>query len=193
MVFGPILFNIYTPPIASISSSHGILQHQYADDTQLFIALSPASFTTDITKLTNCLTSLHYWFCLNGLALNPDKSESIILGTPQRSHSYRDVTSVDVAGVLVPLAEHVKLLGVTLDNHLTMDKHVSELSKACFYHIRALRHIRPAITNDAAKMIACSLIGSRLDYVNSALYGASQNNIRRLQRIQNTLARVVVG
>ena len=97
-VLGPILFNIYTSPVANISSSHGIQQQQYADDTQLFIALNPSSTSADLTKLTNCLTSLQCWFCLNALALNPDKSESVILGTRQRSHCYRDVISVDVAG-----------------------------------------------------------------------------------------------
>ena len=44
-----------------------------------------------------------------------------------------------------------------------------------------------------AKTIACSFVTSRLDYVNSALYGISAKNINRLQRMQNTLARVVLG
>jgi len=192
-VLGPLLFNIYTSPVAGISSFHGIQQQQYADDTQLFIALSPSSISSDLTKLTNCLASLHSWFCHNGLALNPDKSDSIILGTQQRSRSYRDVTSIDVAGTVVPVTDCVKLLDVTLDSQLTMDKHVSAISRSCFYHIRAIRHIRPSLTDDMAKLVACSLVGSRLDYANSALFGVSQANIIRLQRIQNTLARVVVG
>jgi hypothetical protein len=73
---------------------------------------------------------------------------SLILGTRQRSHCYRDVTSVDVAGAIVPVTEHVKLLGVTLDSNLKMDRHVKAISSSCFYHIRAIRHIRPAITDD---------------------------------------------
>ena len=113
----------------------------------------------ELPKLTFCLTSLHSWFCQNGLALNADKSESILLGTRQRSKSYRDVTSVNVADAIVPLTDHVKLLGVTLDSHLMLDKHVNELLKICFYHIRAFRHIRPAINEDMAKLVACSLVG----------------------------------
>ena len=88
------------------------------------------------------------------------------------------------------MADHVKLLGVTLDNHLSMDKHVNEVSRACFYHLRALRHIRPAITASDANMIACSVVDSRLDYANAVLtvlYGVSSKNIQRLQRIQNCL------
>jgi len=40
--------------------------------------------------------------------------------------------------------------------------------------------------------IAASTVGSSLDYCNGVLYGASQSNIHRLQRVQNVLARVVV-
>jgi len=42
-------------------------------------------------------------------------------------------------------------------------------------------------------IIACSFVTSRLDYVNSVLYGISAKIIHRLQRMQNTLARVVLG
>jgi hypothetical protein len=52
------------------------------------------------------------------------------------------------------------LLGVTLDKRLSMDKYVTEVSRTCFYQLRALRHIRPAITAEDADMIACSVVGS---------------------------------
>jgi len=56
-----------------------------------------------------------------------------------------------------------------------------------------MRHIRPLLTLDAAKAMAVSIVGCRLDYCNSVLYGMSQANIDKLQRVQNILARVVVG
>ena len=42
-----------------------------------------------------------------------------------------------------------------------------------------------------AKSVAVSLVGSRLDYANSLLYGTSQGNLHKLQRIQNTLAKLI--
>jgi len=71
---------------------------------------------------------------------------------------------------------------------------VNEVSRTCFYNLRALRHIRPAFTVSNASMIACSVVGSRLDYANTnaVLYGRSPKNINRLQRIQNALARCVL-
>ena len=35
------------------------------------------------------------------------------------------------------------------------------------------------------------MVCARLDYCNSLLYGTSQRNLDRLQRVQNALARVV--
>ena len=61
------------------------------------------------------------------------------------------------------------------------------------YHIRALRHIRKYIDCDSAKSVACALVGARIDYCNSILHGTSQCNIDKLQRLQNSLARAVVG
>jgi len=62
-----------------------------------------------------------------------------------------------------------------------MDKHVNEVndvsdvnevnevSRACFYHLRVLRHIQLVITAEDANMIACSVIGSRLVCANAVL------------------------
>ena len=60
-----------------------------------------------------------------------------------------------------------------------------------YFHIRALRHIRPSLTTEACKTIAAAIVGSRLDYCNSLLAGTSVSNLTRLQLVQNTLARVV--
>jgi len=56
-----------------------------------------------------------------------------------------------------------------------------------------MRHIRPLLTLNAAKAMAVSIVGCRLDYCNSVLCGMSQANTDKLQRVQNILARVVVG
>ena len=74
---------------------------------------------------------------------------------------------------------------------MSIDKQVSETCKACYFHIRALRHIRASLTTDASKTIAAAIVGSRLDFCNSLLAGTSVSNLARLQRVQNTLARVV--
>lgn len=53
------------------------------------------------------------------------------------------------------------------------------------------RHIRSLIDKDTATILACSIVSSRLDYCNAVLYGTTSKNANRLQRVQNSLARVV--
>ena len=128
---------------------------------------------------------------MNGLALNPDKSEAIWLSTRQRSRTLQPYPSINVAGADVPISNKIKTLGIILDNRLTFDSHVASICASCFFHIRAFRHIRPNLTQDMAKSVAVSLISSRLDYCNSLLYGSSQANIHKLQRVQNVIAKLV--
>ena len=77
----------------------------------------------------------------------------------------------------IQVSNQVRILGITLDSRLSLDEHISVLSKSCFYHIYALRHIRSNLTLDCSKNIACSLVGCRLDYANSILVGISVKNI----------------
>ena len=66
-----------------------------------------------------------------------------------------DVSSgIDVAGALVSFSGSIKLLGVELDSALSIDGPVSNVVHGCNYHIRALRHIRPLLDIDTAKMLA---------------------------------------
>src|SRR6218665_1630344 len=79
----------------------------------------------------------------------------------------------------------VKLLGVIFDSTLSMDKQVNAVVKACNFHIRALRHVRSCLTPEAARTISIGLVTSKLDYCNSLLYGTSESNLNKLQRVQN--------
>jgi len=97
-----------------------------------------------------------------------------------------------IAGTAVPLSDTVKPLSVTLDSKLTFRPHITNLCKSCFYHVRAIRHIRSALTKDMSQTIACSLVSSRLDYANLLFVGVSDLEVKRLQCIQNSLARVVL-
>jgi len=191
-VLGPLFFTIYVSPIASLLSQSGVNQHQYADDTQLHIAISPTTSSSELCKLESALHTLSYWFSQNWLALNPEKSDAILLGTHQRNNTLANISTINVAGSAVSLSDHIKLLGITLDNTLTFHKHINFVSQSCFYHIKALRHIRHTLDTHTASLIAHALVSSRLDYANSVLYGAPSYTVTKLQRIQNTLARIVL-
>ena len=61
------------------------------------------------------------WANLNDMALNTSKTKSILITT--HSHSL----DVMINGKLIEQVEHAKLLGVTLDCHLTWEKHIENI------------------------------------------------------------------
>src|SRR5437899_5795573 len=129
----------------------------------------------NINTLSKCEDSVAIWFLQNGLKLNPSKTESIIFGTAQKLKTIiaTPKLTLECLGVPIAFADSVHILGVTLDNALTLNKHVAKIVSSSNYHIRALKHIRSSLTHDAAVAIACSLVNTRLDYCNSLLVSTS--------------------
>ena len=72
-----------------------------------------------------------------------------------------------------------------------MDKHISSVVKTCFHQLREFRHIRSFIPKSAAIILANAFIHSRIDYCNSLFYGLPKCSINCLQKIQNSVARIV--
>jgi len=102
------------------------------------------------------------------------------------------VAHTEGAQVCIKIIINIKTLGVTLDANLTLNQHVSSLCKSLHFHTRALRHIRPALSDCMATTLATSIVQSRLDYANSLLHGTSAANIYKLQCAQNS-SRVVLS
>ena len=107
--------------------------------------------------------------------------------------SLKGDTFITVAGAPVKLSHSIKSLGVNIDENLAFYEHIRNVCKASYYHIRGPRHTRSALLKDTACTVASAILGSRLDYCNALLVGIFEANHDKLQRVQNTLARVVTG
>ena len=116
-LLGPVLFAAYVSPVGHLVTSFSIEHHQYADDTQLFLAMRPLTFQTDLAMLQSCTHVVKQWFALNNLLLNPDKSEVIVFRTTaQLASSAASVDNVVVAGANLQISSQLKSLGVILDS-----------------------------------------------------------------------------
>ena len=103
--------------------------------------------------------------------LNPSKSDSMYVGSRTQLKLILPATQVAIASSLVPLSTSVKLLGVTFDQRMTFDSHVTDICRVAQHHVRALRHVRASLDISSARLLATALIGSKLDYCNSVLTG----------------------
>jgi len=102
-------------------------------------------------------------------------------------------TTLTLSTASISPSDHAKNLGVIFQSDLSLDKHISAIVSSCFYHIRDLKRIRSSLSLNTATILGNALVHSKLDYCNSLLFGLPKCSINRLQKAQNTLARVVSG
>ena len=87
----------------------------------------------------------------------------------------------------------VRDLGVLIDSRLTMADQVTAICWSAYYQLRQLRCVVQSLTSEAAMTLVHSFVSTRLDYCNSVLYGIADNQLQRLQSVQNAAARLVTG
>ena len=188
-VLGPFLFCLYTTSISQMINTHNVSHHMYADDTQVYIELSQSDTHKSISSLSDCLTDISLWMKSSKLKLNYNKTEFIIIGTKQQGHELSNHFPVKLLDNDISPSDSVRNLGVIFDSDFSFHKHIC---KSCFYHIRDLRRLRRHLPLSTAKTISNSLITSRLDYCNSLINNIAKQDLSKLQRVQNCLARVVL-
>jgi len=128
----------------------------------------------------------HAWLQINGL-LNPNKSEVIQLTGTSGRDWVDEVTSSEVSNAVIRPSLIIKSLCVTLTRNVT------NVCRRCYCHIRVLRHVRESLSVDVARTVARSIIGSVLVYCYSLYAATTKWNLMKVQRVQNTLACVIVG
>ena len=131
------------------------------------------------------------WMTSNSLKLNDDKTEVMLVSSPQMAAKINVPDTMAVGNATVPFSRTVRNLGVTLDNHLEMIDHVKQLARTCNYHLRRLSSIRRYLTPDCAATLVSCYILSRIDYCNSLLVGCPDYLTDMLQAIVKNSARVV--
>ncbi len=77
-ILAPLSFSLYMLPLSQIMIKNQIAYHSYADDTQIYLALSPNNYNnySPIDSLCQCIDEINSWMCQNFLQLNKENTET---------------------------------------------------------------------------------------------------------------------
>lgn len=193
-VLGPILFNIYVRSLIAFLEKHGFSIHGYADDHQILKAFRiEFQFATLRYSLPKCLSLVASWMRRYFLKLNAGKSQVIVF-TPESQSSGLLVQRVLLDdGSILPISTEAMNLGMLLDSCLTFTPQIDRVIQCCYKLLRDITFIRKFLSRDEIKSLVNSIVVARIDNCNALYTGLSIHNVTRLQRLQNSCARVIYG
>ncbi|KAF7252305.1 hypothetical protein EYD10_02240, partial [Varanus komodoensis] len=149
-ILSPLLFNIYMKPLGEVIQRCGLWNHQYADDTQLYL-----SFSTNpgeaVAVLNRCLAEVMGWMRANKLKLNPDEVEVLLVGGLGSGVGDLDLV---LNGVALLLKDRVCSLGVLLDPELSLEAQVTTVARSAFLQLRLIHQLRPYLEDDCLATVA---------------------------------------
>ena len=141
-------------------------------------------------KLQCCVSELQKWFSANHL--NEGKTEFIPF-VPKPYNHIVDKLTICIGDDVIRASFSVTDLGVVLDRHLKMSHQVSKMMQTCTYKLRLINVIRNKLTVTVAERVIIAMVTGNLDYCNSLLNAITANEIGRIQKVQNTAARLILN
>jgi len=96
-----MLFTTYISLVINIITDHNLHQHQYADDTQLYTAISPSDGGS-LHVISSCVDDVCQWFLKKGFLLNQAKTKVILFGIWVQREKISTLGRVDIAGLVAP-------------------------------------------------------------------------------------------
>jgi hypothetical protein len=130
--------------------------------TEIYLVIKPLDNWKNISRpLETCLSDVSVWMSSTMFRLNQNNTAYCIC-TKHREKEFSECC-LSFDGTIVINASFVKNLGMCFDRTLCMQKQASAITKSCYFQIRNIGRNRSYTTEDACKILVCSLITSRLD------------------------------
>lgn len=185
-VLGPILFLLFVNDISQFVST-GVC-NLYADDAVFYCQGKTAEEVQ--TNLQCCVSNVHEWYCKNRLSLNAKKCQVMMIKSKFSAAS--DLLDISIDDTTLDQVKCAKYLGLDIDNILCWNDYVSVLVKKISFKLYQLRRVRSVIPQCIAEKIYLSTIQPCIDYAISVWGQTSEMNMKRVQRVQNYAARLVL-
>jgi len=168
----------------------GLCPHLYADDTHVYELCRPSATLQLQNSTSTCIDDVARWMRSNRLQLNTAKTV-VPWSTSSRRLHLLPVSPIRVDTDQVKPVSVVRNLGIDMDADVSMRSHVVKTVVDCFAILRQLWSIHRSVPRSVLQSLVLSLVLHRWDYGNATLAGIPSHLTKRIQRVMNSIARVV--
>ena len=170
-ILGPLLFNIYVNRMKEYITEKCELI-QYADDTMIFSANTNEKKA--LKNLEENIKKVKKFFEIHRLTINGDKTEFITSCKISKNNIVRDM-EIQVDGKTISPSNHVKCLGVFLNQNLTYQNEVKNLLMKMACGIKTIYSVRDLFPEKSRFLLLNALVISHLHYSLVLLNGITEN------------------
>ena len=184
-ILGPLLFILFVNDLPLHSNQNLDL---YADDSTLHSSSNSINKLND--TLCSAMNNIEQWSISNGMVVNTKKTKSMVICT------YQKLAKMDTSELCVKhkniVLENViseKLLGVTIDNHLSWKAHIDDLASSLSKLIALFRRIKIYLPLETRILFYKTFFQSRIDFC-CTVWGQSPH-VSRIYKLQKLLLRLI--
>ena len=160
----------------------------FADDTNIYY---DSDDLVELEKTVNQeLRKLSQWLNINRLALNVGKTNFVIFRANKRI--YHNVTLI-LNRKAIEQKDHVKYLGVLMDEHLNWKKQINNVTKKISRGVGILAKLRSYLDPKLLRNIYYCIVYSHLSYGVEAWGSACATDLEKLLILQKKAVRILTG
>ena len=188
-ILGPLLFLTFTNDLPKVFEEE-CQMYAYADDTQLIVDAS--THEELLAKIKHVITLAQEWFSSNSMKNNIGKSDILILNTHKQPKATIDITDQGKS-ITIESKEHIKVLGIYIDQNLSWKKQVNSVKRKSMYAVRNLHRINFFLPKNHKLNLYNSIVSPLFNYADIIWNGCNVRERNRLQTVQNFAAKSMTG
>jgi len=183
-ILGPVIFNIFINDMQNIFDKCCL--NNYADDNTLDTHASTVpelvdSLEKDSQKAIN-------WFKSNHMIANPDKFKAIII---TKNGSDTSGIELKINDDIIHTQKEVMLVGVTLDNKLSLAPHISTICKRAANQLNSIKRLNKHFDAETKKHFVRTYVLSHFNYCPLVWHFCGNGSIHKMEKIQERALRFV--
>ena len=99
--------------------------------------------------------------------------------------------NISIGKEQIPSSTEARNIGAIFDHNLNLKSHISQICRGAWFHLRNIGLIRNYLDQNTTERLIHSFVTSKLDRMNSLLYGLPKIHLEKLSRIHHAAARLI--
>ena len=184
-ILGPLLFLLFINDLPNSSNFFNFIL--FADDSTLSTSLSSLDKSA-ISRINVELSHVNSWLTANKISINADKTKFITF-TYRKKLNFSPL--IKIGNNIIKKTDHIKFLGVLVDQNLNYNHHVNYISSKISKSIGILFRLNKYLPIEILRLLYFNLVQPYLTYAIESWHSTFTNVTKKVDVLQKRACRAI--